>query len=117
MISVDENYLNNLKHDKPAVILRLGAAHLIERLLNVKANYDEYQDIDYKEIINALLSFINSTKYKEINAKIEPFNFKTIPTNHLKKYGSYTKNKIFATKKNIFIQYSQNFYLQFDLIY
>ena len=112
MITINEKFLNNLPSDKANTTFRLVNAEFLRIFLKLDCETN-----DYKTIFKHLLDLINFSKYGEINAEINPFALQVENVRDLKKYGSYVKNAIFATKKALFLQYNPQFFIRFDLIY
>ena len=112
MITINEHFLNNLPSDKASQTLRLMHAEFLRIFLKLDCETN-----DYKNIFKHLLDLINFSKYGEITAEINPFALQVENVRDLKKYGSYVKNAIFATKKALFLQYNPQFFIRFDLIY
>lgn len=112
MITINEHFLNNLPSDKASETFRLVNAEFLRVFLKLDCETN-----DYKTIFKHLLDLINFSKYGGINAEINPFALQVENVRDLKKYGSYVKNAIFATKKAIFLQYNPQFFIRFDLIY
>ena len=112
MITINEQFLNNLPSDKASTTLRLMHSEFLRIFLKLDCETN-----DYKTIFKHLLDLINFSKYGEINAEINPFALQVENVRDLKKYGSYVKNAIFATKKALFLQYNTQFFIRFDLIY
>lgn len=112
MITINEQFLNNLPSDKANTTFRLVNAEFLRIFLKLDCETN-----DYKTIFKHLLDLINFSKYGEINAEINPFALQVENVRDLKKYGSYVKNAIFATKKALFLQYNTQFFIKFDLIY
>lgn len=111
MIIVKNNYLCN---DVAQKVYRMQIANLLIKLLQLNCNLE-----DYDTIKNALQNFIDKTKYaKELNKTFNLFNFKVVKTAEiLKKYGEQWRfSRIFATKKMLFLRYSDMDFLavEFD---
>lgn len=111
MIIVTNNYFCNNVAQK---VWRMQIANLLIKLLKLNCNLE-----DYDIIKNELQNFIDKTKYaKELNKTFNLFNFKVVKTAEiLKKYGMQWRDaRIFATKKMLFLRYSEMDFLvvEFD---
>lgn len=109
MIIVTNNYLCNNVAQK---VWRMQIANLLIKFLGLECNLE-----DYDLIKTALQDFIDKTQYSgSLNKSFNMFNFRVIQAEEIvKKYGTnWTQYKIFATKKSLFLKYSEQNFMKVD---
>lgn len=109
MIIVRNEYICGSVANKVA---RLNVAHLLIKFLGLKCNLEDYDLIKI-----ALQDFIDKTQYSgSLNKSFNMFDFKVLKAEEIvKKYGTnWTQYKIFATKKSLFLKYSEQNFLKVD---